>query len=495
MGEDYGKEGPILSIFLSEFHNTAGPKIMYQYPENSVSKDIFDAVSVYIIPKPQIQKRIITVNVLGHKITGYPNEIKNPEYVRNALIFNLCFVCDSKSRTVHYEPAVKKLSEYLENLELENGFLSNESSKEQMPAILQQILEDLNATGKCTISINVGERKLNAGENVDRRLGEKCDRRPSLLSERRLPIDGKGSLDGQERRQSMVCDQRQLDSSYRGWRKAADAESKHLRKSFDNTTKEHHCTSVLHLKVVGVLPDPPHVLDHHVPILISERCVWSRGDHWDLTTQQVLPYIDGYSHIAKIAAAADVESNLVKACVESLLYYNQVQLLPIFQYSNIYTVTSGIRKLYTDQDFQEECQRAVCKNITILAQLSHILMLYCSMTYGTTVRDLCLRFNPQALNIDERKLVQFGLLNGLIQRLHQYPVRLVQDDPNYTSSRQSAVHKMCNGLHSYDEICCKLGITYRELNDQVERDTNILVLWGNDCIELNKGKQKKNEGI
>ena len=65
------------------------------------------------------------------------------------------------------------------------------------------------------------------------------------------------------------------------------------------------------VKVVGILPDPPHVMDHHVPILISGR-VLSRGDHWDLTTQQVLPYIDGYAHIAKIAAMADVESNLVK---------------------------------------------------------------------------------------------------------------------------------------------------------------------------------------
>lgn len=63
--------------------------------------------------------------------------------------------------------------------------------------------------------------------------------------------------------------------------------------------------------MVRIWPDPPHVLDHHVPILISER-VLSQGEHWDLTTQQVLPYIDGYAHVAKIAAAADVESNLVK---------------------------------------------------------------------------------------------------------------------------------------------------------------------------------------
>ncbi|XP_045598330.1 GATOR1 complex protein NPRL2 [Procambarus clarkii] len=472
MTEEFGKEGPIRSIFLSEFHHIVGPKIVYQYPENYVSKEVFDAISVYIIPKPQILKRIITVNVLGVKVTGYPNEIKNFKYARNALIFNLCFVCDSTARTVHYEPAVKKLSEYLENLELENGFLSTEESREQMPGILQHILEELNDTGRCTVTITLSEPKPNLNENIERKTGEKGERRPSLYSERRHQLpEGKITYDGHERRLSLFSDQRQVDSIFRGIRKPSESETKIRRKSVDCST-----TSVLHLKVVGIWPDPPRVLDHHVPVLISER-VYSRGDHWDLTTQQVLPYIDGFSHIAKIAAAADVENNLVKACVENLLYYDQVQLLPIFQYSNIYTVTSGIQKLYEDRELQEECQRAVCKTFSSRPQQSHILMLYCSMTYGVTVRDLCIRFNPQALNIDERKLIQFGLQHELIRRLHCYPILLPSGDPHYTPTKHSVIHTMCNGGHSYDEICCKFGLTFKELNDKIERDPNILLLW------------------
>lgn len=41
------------------------------------------------------------------------------------------------------------------------------------------------------------------------------------------------------------------------------------------------------------------------------------------------------------------------------------------------------------------------------------------MNHGTTVKDICLRFNLQALRIDERKLVQFGLIEGLIRRIHK----------------------------------------------------------------------------
>lgn len=244
MTEEFGKEGPIRSIFLSEFHHIAGPKIVYQYPEDYVTKKVFDAVSVYIIPKPQILKRIITVNVLGVKITGYPNEIKNLKYARNALIFNLCFVCDSTARTVHYEPAVKKLSEYLENLELENGFLSNEDSKHQIPGILKHILTDLNATGKCTVTITLSEQKPSGNDCMEQKAGDKCERRPSLLCERKHLPEGKITYDGHERRLSMFTDQRQVDSAYKVIRKLSLSESRMRRRSFDMSP-----TSVLHLKV------------------------------------------------------------------------------------------------------------------------------------------------------------------------------------------------------------------------------------------------------
>lgn len=59
--EDKGQEGPIRCLFFSEFHHIAGPKITCQVPDNFISKDIFDNVSVFIIPKAQLQRSTITV--------------------------------------------------------------------------------------------------------------------------------------------------------------------------------------------------------------------------------------------------------------------------------------------------------------------------------------------------------------------------------------------------------------------------------------------------
>nr|CAD7419381.1 unnamed protein product [Timema poppensis] len=122
--EGCGGEGPLRCIFLCEFHPIAGPKITCQVPDSYISKDMFDAVSVYIIPKAaQLQRSIITVTLHDSKILGFPIRIDNKKYARNAFHFNLCFVCDAWTRSVPYETVVKKLSDYLVNIERSSGAL------------------------------------------------------------------------------------------------------------------------------------------------------------------------------------------------------------------------------------------------------------------------------------------------------------------------------------------------------------------------------------
>lgn len=48
-----------------------------------------------------------------YKILGFPVKIDDKKYARNAFYFNLCFVCEAEARTVHYEPVVKKMSDFL----------------------------------------------------------------------------------------------------------------------------------------------------------------------------------------------------------------------------------------------------------------------------------------------------------------------------------------------------------------------------------------------
>lgn len=123
------------------------------------------------------------------------------------------------------------------------------------------------------------------------------------------------------------------------------------------------CTTVvgettIYLKIVSRRPDPSAVADHLVPLL-HPSYLRQPADRWDLTTQQVLPFIDGVNHIARIAQESDVEVALVKACVQNLVYYGVVQLLPLLKYSNVYMCTRSLQRLTKEPALGAACRRYV----------------------------------------------------------------------------------------------------------------------------------------
>ncbi|KAM9227501.1 GATOR1 complex protein NPRL2 isoform 2-T2 [Leptosomus discolor] len=354
--------GRIECVFFSEFHPTLGPKITYQVPEDFISRELFDTIQVYVITKPELQNKLITVTAMEKKLIGCPVCIEHKKYSRNALLFNLGFVCDARAKACALEPIVKKLAGYLTTLELESGFISNEESKQKLVPIMTILLEELNAKGKCT-----------------------------------LPIDE---------------------------------------------------SNTIHLKVIEQRPDPPIVQEYDVPVFTQDKDDFFNSQ-WDLTTQQILPYIDGFRHVQKISAEADVELNL---------------------YSNVYCTTPKVQDLVDDKCLQEECLFYVTKQGHKRASLRDVFQLYCGLSPGTTVRDLISRYTAQLQRVDERRLIQFGLMKGLVRRLQKYPVKVTRDERSHPA-------RLYTGCHSYDEICCKTGMSYKELDERLENDPNIIVCW------------------
>lgn len=54
-------EGDVNSIFLCEFHPTAGPKITLQVPNDHVTSDLFRIIHQYIIPKVPLQGSFLSM--------------------------------------------------------------------------------------------------------------------------------------------------------------------------------------------------------------------------------------------------------------------------------------------------------------------------------------------------------------------------------------------------------------------------------------------------
>ncbi|RXM95664.1 Transmembrane protein 115 [Acipenser ruthenus] len=123
-------------------------------------------------------------------------------------------------------------------------------------------------------------------------------------------------------------------------------------------------------------------------------------------------------------------------------------LISYSKYSNVYCTTPKVQNLIDNKSVQEECLLYVTKPGQKRASLRDVFQLYCGLSPGTTVRDLCSRYAQQLHRVDERKLIQFGLMKGFIRRLQKYPVKATRGD-------RSRPPRLYTGCHSYDEICCK----------------------------------------
>ena len=181
-----------------------------------------------------------------------------------------------------------------------------------------------------------------------------------------------------------------------------------------------------------------------------------------------MPYIDGFRHVAKIAYEAEVEVSLVKAAIQNLIYYGLIRLIPIFQYSNAYVATPRLVELVENSKLQEECLRFVRRHKTSKVNFRSVFQFICAMNSGVTVKDLCLRFSESLVDMDEKKLIRFCILNGLIRRLQKYPVFTNNNDIDSIHS-QRGIYRFFDGKHTYDRICCTDKKSHQEIEEKVEK--------------------------
>jgi hypothetical protein len=149
---------------------------------------------------------------------------------------------------------------------------------------------------------------------------------------------------------------------------------------------------------------------------------------------------------------------IVVECVKHLVVLGLVVLVPVFQYSNIYRPTPKLKILAKCPEMQQRAIEKCSKSELKKAKVRNILLLFASMTHGATLGELCVRFNPAKHNIDERKTVLFGLMEGLIRPIHKYPVEVSKNlfvgyDEDYkTTSNNSFCIPISNKRQSVDNI-------------------------------------------
>jgi len=182
----------------------------------------------------------------------------------------------------------------------------------------------------------------------------------------------------------------------------------------------------LALKLFPVLPAPPVVGDHDVPVRVKDLDALA-GEDWDLCLRRIIPRIDGVSHVSAIARGADVELHLARRAIEHLVYYGFVALVDAFQYSNVYAITEKAQTLLNPESAAlaaEAVVYAAAHKAAVAPTPEDVFRVLAA--FGTSMRvcDVVVSCDSAALGLDDRALVVFAVLHGLLRRMHAYPVPL-----------------------------------------------------------------------
>lgn len=429
---------PIVSIFYSAFHPTEGTKVYCQVPPGSIvpevnSKDTstfetplfnFDQVKSYVIPKPELCNRLVTFKVDKYRVIGFPVMIRDPAYPRNEYFFNFAFVFKYRGLSIVYETSIRRLARMFTALEEQSKFLSNRSSHATIDSLLQQIYQDLNYYSECMI-----------------------------------PIDE---------------------------------------------------SNTVNMKLFPLFPPPPELKPYQVPI--STVQLEAMVDvNWDPTMVKIIKYIDGINSVRRIADLADADYDLVKKCIQHLMHYSCVTIIDLFQFSNIYAPTSNVSDLINKPEMRVECQRYVYNHAlptqrytgpltsaSIAAasaspssfsslysahrpasqayqinSYTKLYELYLKLNQGITIREWFKENQSDLRYIDVRRFLTFGVIKGVIYRVHSYPIqRSLSPEFTYLNKSlkiakpQSDQHFNQHATSSYPQIDSRFDVRRSSILNQ-----------------------------
>jgi nitrogen permease regulator 2-like protein len=280
-------------------------------------------------------------------------------------------------------------------------------------------------------------------------------------------------------------------------------------------------SNTINLKIFPSRPPPAPIHTWHVPFATVQLGMLSNSS--DLTLTRILPFIDGVSSVFQIAQLADTDVNLTRKAIAHLLYYNCVILLDIFQYSAIYAPTAEIASFLEDIEAQNEAIRYIAvgryrrlterevsqgaigeqwawKSDETGLDNAGLVKLYLSLKQGLTLKQWCLEHTHLLMGIDIRRFITFGVIKGIIYRVHKYavldgPVVHNDDVMNRTTEQfsfdndrieqwreqnglgntpGSQIHDMplaryLDGMHCFDEICTEVQASEHNVTERLKK--------------------------
>ena len=224
--------------------------------------------------------------------------------------------------------------------------------------------------------------------------------------------------------------------------------------------------NTINMKLFPIHRHPPPVKSWHVPVS-KINFADIVDDTWDLTMKKVILHIDGVKDVRRIVHDADVALNLAKIALQHLLYYDSILMLDLFLFGNIYAPTSDMNDFIEDKaGMQDECANYVFISGPRLPNF-YLCRLFTTLCTGRTVKEWLKLHMDQGLSvfnyIDVRRFIQFGLIKGLLYRVHKYAISsqnlsLLARGQISRDDTADVLQRYTDGCHCFDQITVEQNI-------------------------------------
>ncbi|CDR40105.1 CYFA0S04e03708g1_1 [Cyberlindnera fabianii] len=461
---------PIEAIFYTVFHPTEGTKVSHQVPPGSIvpsqkatsaamSEPLFDfdAVKNYIIPKAPLCNHLLTLKVDQYRIVGFPVSISGSHYARNSFSFNFCFVFKYGDNTLPFENDIRRLGRVFTNLEEQYQILSK---KENDLIYFKNVAPLHSNSAPDSVESSPGNDEAGRSSSMDSSfagstVGGASTTYEQIMSDLENNINSSTPL-GITNKDNMMT----LDS--------VESLIEQIHQDLNNYSE---CLipidsgNSIDIKLLPLLPPPPKICPEDVPIT-TVHLEGLVDVNWDPTMLKILPFINGINSVKRISLLANADYSVIRSCIQHLMYYKCIIICDIFQFSNTYAPTSDIGLFLTEPDMASECQAYVVapsifkglpyeatpqqkssdkggesssissrkgsstlslpkkakKDIVVLPSKAKLFYLYRSLHQGQSVKQWYKDHSTDLECVDLRRFITFGVMRGLIYRVHSYPI-------------------------------------------------------------------------
>lgn len=344
----------VLCLFYSQFDIEKGGEIIVQYPNGYLSNEEFIKISEYVVPKPELCNKSISVKLGSSYLMGYPIYLTSKNYNRTRFQFNFSLIIKEDSFEVSgivFDLLLMKIAKTFEEFEINSSYNCILHNRENISGFVKELhlaLQSNPTVIRIPISLSQSLDSFRDSKNLEI-IKDEALLPPTMMDDSNISLSPEPKY---------RCDTSENDAN-----NSKIMRNQNIRLLKTQTNNRLICdlglnrTNLINaeftFKFLDLCNSNIEVGDHMVPVLINYI---SNEDYkyYDMKIKTLIQYIDGISFIKKIASCCEMDLKYVKFIIYNLYLNKIVTLVDIFQFSNIYQCTPKIFEYYqTDELYVE----------------------------------------------------------------------------------------------------------------------------------------------